>query len=200
MVSNFGFGLLEKTVALFLFGPLAPQTKILQKEKVLVLMWTESLFTVYQALHWELFSDAEGTFSHLSGPVRKKYLINWIWICWIRQLLDTQNRVILLPGEQQNRFMKIIYRYLGKRLDLAFATDGIPRECFVPAGKVLARKIPSSYTCVELHCARTYMHCELQLSTAAVLWACACWVGHKNLTGKQFLPITTDTLSMQKAL
>lgn len=35
-------------------------------------MWTESLFTVYQALDWECFSDAEETFSHLSGPVRKK--------------------------------------------------------------------------------------------------------------------------------
>lgn len=35
-------------------------------------MWTESFFTVYQALDWEFFSDAEGTFSHLNGPVRKK--------------------------------------------------------------------------------------------------------------------------------
>lgn len=164
MVSNFGFGLFAKTVALFLFGPPPPQTKILQKEKVLVLMWTESLFTVYQALDWECFSDAEETFSHLSGPVRKN-----IWricreneyVCWIRQLLDTQNRVMSLPGEQQNRFMKIIYRYLGKRLDLTYVTDGIPRECFVPAGKVLARKIPSNYTCVDTHCTRTYMHCEL---------------------------------------
>ena len=35
-------------------------------------MWTESFFTVYQALDWEFFSDAEGTFSQLSGPVKKK--------------------------------------------------------------------------------------------------------------------------------
>lgn len=179
MVSNFGFGLFAKTVALFLFGPPPPQTKILQKEKVLVLMWTESLFTVYQALDWECFSDAEETFSHLSGPVRKN-----IWricreneyVCWIRQLLDTQNRVMSLPGEQQNRFMKIIYRYLGKRLDLTYVTDGIPRECFVPAGKGTRSQNP-----VKLHMRRHALHknihalwtCSLvfwlQLSTAVVL-------------------------------
>ena len=38
---------------------------MLQNEKVLVLMYMESFFTVNQDLDWQFFSDAEGTFSQL---------------------------------------------------------------------------------------------------------------------------------------
>ena len=94
MVSNSSFGLLAKTVALFLFAPSSPQRNILQKEKVLVLMWTESFFTVYQALDWEIFSDAEGTFSQLSVPV-KKYICRTVELK--ARIMQSLTHIIKLP-------------------------------------------------------------------------------------------------------
>lgn len=43
---------------------------MLQKEKVFVLMWMESFFTVNHALDWPFFSDADGTFSHWIVPLK----------------------------------------------------------------------------------------------------------------------------------
>ena len=113
MVSNSSLGLLAKTVALFLFGPPPPQRNILQKEKLLVLMWTESFFTVYQALDWEFFSDAEGTFSHLSGPVKKNKNFRTVVKTRVMQSFDAQNQVAgCFLEEHKIVFPKGFDRYL----------------------------------------------------------------------------------------
>ena len=85
-------------------------------------MWTESFFTVYQALDWEFFSDAEGTFSQLSGPVKKKRLLS----------RENVSYAGLCSHYTQNRFYA--KDFTEKGFDLAYAAEGISRECFVPAG------------------------------------------------------------------
>ena len=88
-------------------------------------MWTESFFTVYQALDWEFFSDAEGTFSHLSGPVGKTKIS--VVKTRIMQSLDTQNQVAGYVLEKHKIvFHKGFYGYLVKGLELAYTADEIP--------------------------------------------------------------------------
>lgn len=165
MVSSSAFGLFAKTVALFLFGPPPPHAKIDQKEKVLVLMWTESFFTVYQALDWEFFSDAEGTFSHLSGPVRNNICRAVVKVCMMQD-----------PHGPQNRLTQRILQASRKR------TGSSPRTCtrtsragaLFQRGKVLAGEIPSATHArldpIILRCARTCMRCRNQ---TPVIWASA---------------------------
>ena len=103
-------------------------------------MWTESLFTVYQALDWEFFSDAGGTFSHLSGPVKEKKIKNCTVKTRIMRSLDTQNQVArYFLEEHKIVFHKGFYRYPVKGLKLANTTEEIPWRRFLLAGKLLAR-------------------------------------------------------------